>query len=244
MPERPAESEEVALLKRIRLFDRLDGAALAEIARAARRRRVKAGATLFREGAPADVFYVLEEGRAKLTQLTAEGHQVVLRFADPGEMLGVIAALADSEYPASAEAVGECVALAWDGKTMGRLMDRYPRIALAGLRLVAARLHELQERFRELATERVERRIARALLRLVRQAGKKVADGVLIDLPLTRQDLAEITGTTLFTVSRTLQQWDRLGIVTPGRKRLLVRQPHRLVSIAEDLGPGAGPAAE
>jgi CRP-like cAMP-binding protein len=85
-------------------------------------------------------------------------------------------------------------------------MERFPWIVINGLRLVSQRWHELEERYLELATERVERRIAQALLRLVRQFGRKVEEGILIDLPLTRQDLAEMTGTILYTVSQILSR--------------------------------------
>ncbi|MER3457798.1 MAG: hypothetical protein C4309_03385 [Chloroflexota bacterium] len=118
---------------------------------------------------------------------------------------------------------------------MVRLMERTPRLAFNALRLLAGRVQELQDRVRELATERVERRVARTLLRLARQAGRKVENGVLIDLPLSRQDLAEMTGTTLFTVSRVLSRWEQQGLVEAGRERVLIRFPHGLVRIAEDL---------
>ena len=89
--------------------------------------------------------------------------------------------------------------------------------------------------FLALATERVERRVARALLRLVGQAGTKTEGGVLIDFPLSRQDLAELTGTTLHTVSRILSSWEHKGIIESGRRRIVICQPHGLVTIAEDL---------
>jgi CRP-like cAMP-binding protein len=84
-------------------------------------------------------------------------------------------------------------------------------------------------------TERVERRIARALLRLAHHAGRRVETGVEIDFPLSRQDLAQMTGTTLFTVSRTLSAWQGDGLILTRRRRVTIRQPHRLVRIAEDL---------
>jgi CRP-like cAMP-binding protein len=107
--------------------------------------------------------------------------------------------------------------------------------------LLAGRLQELQDRYRELATERVERRVARALLRLARQTGRKVENGVLIDFPLTREDLAEMTGTTLYTVSRILSGWEKEGLIETGRQRVLIRSPHGLVAIAEDLAPDGSP---
>lgn len=89
--------------------------------------------------------------------------------------------------------------------------------------------------FEQDPAERVERRIARTLLRLVRQSGRKVSEEVLIDIPLSRQDLAEMNGTTLFTVSRTLSQWEQQGLIQAGRERIVIVMPHGLVSIAEDL---------
>ena len=105
------------------------------------------------------------------------------------------------------------------------------------MRHMSERIQELQERLHEFATERVERRIASALLRLAQQSGQKTPDGVLITLSLSRQDLAEMTGTTLYTVSRTLSRWEQLGIVDAWAQRVLVRSPHGLVTIAEDLPP-------
>jgi CRP/FNR family transcriptional regulator, nitrogen oxide reductase regulator len=130
-------------------------------------------------------------------------------------------------------------ALAWDAQAMIRLLHSYQRIALNLAQLLAGRVEELQDRFRELATERVEQRVARAVLRLARQAGRRVDDGVLIDMALTRQDLAQMTGTTLYTVSRILSRWDAAGLVEAPRERLLIRSPHGLVVIAEDLPEGS-----
>jgi CRP-like cAMP-binding protein len=102
------------------------------------------------------------------------------------------------------------------------------------------RIQELQDRLRELSTERVERRIANTLLRLARQTGQKTPDGIRIDLALSRQDIAEMSGTTLYTVSRTLSRWEQIGIVESGRERVLIRSPHGLVAIAQDLPASEG----
>jgi hypothetical protein len=108
-------------------------------------------------------------------------------------------------------------------------MHRFPAIAINAARMIADRLHELQRQHRELMTERVERRIARALLRLPQHAGRRVEGGVQIDFPLSRQDLAQMIGTTLFTVSRDAE---RLGGPRPDYHRA----PSR------DRAPAAPPA--
>jgi CRP-like cAMP-binding protein len=118
---------------------------------------------------------------------------------------------------------------------MARLMERHPKLALNALRFVAGRLHELQVQYRQLATEKVERRVARALLRLVQQAGRRIDSGVLIDLPLSRDDIAQMTGTTLFTVSRIISRFEAEGILEAGRQRILIRNPHGLLKVADDL---------
>jgi CRP-like cAMP-binding protein len=148
--------------------------------------------------------------------------------------MGIIVVLSNTIYPLSAEVVADCLALRWNYDATIRLMERFPVLALNGLRLVADRFQDLQDRYRELATERVERRVARALLRLVRQTGRRSEGGVLIDLPLTRQDLGEMTGPTLYTVSRILSSWEQQGIIKADR-RIIVYKPHELVTIAEDL---------
>jgi CRP-like cAMP-binding protein len=115
-------------------------------------------------------------------------------------------------------------------------MEQYPRLAINSINILSQRIQEFQDRLREMATERVERRIARTLLRLASQTGRKTEQGILIDLSLTRQDLAEMTGTTLYTVSRTLSQWEKDGLVKSQREQVMILAPHRLVVLAEDMG--------
>lgn len=193
------------------------------------------GAFFFFQGDPATTLFVLIEGRVQILQFTPKGQQVIMRWVLPGDMFGGVSLFGDVTYPASAAAKERSVALGWDGNGLPVLMERYPRIAINALRILGRRLQEVQTRFQELATLRVEQRIARALLRLVRQAGRRVDNGVLLDLPVTREELAAMTGTTLFTVSRVIGRWEREGIIESGRQRICIRQPHRLVTIAEDL---------
>ena len=223
------------LIVPVPLFASLDAGALQAVSEAARVREAEAGAAFFREGDLAESFFVVQTGSVKLTQLTAEGHQVVLRLIGPGDAFGGVAAFGGATYPVSAEAVTGVSALEWPGTVMATLMEKYPKLAMNALRVVAARLHELQAQYRQLATENVERRVARALLRLVAQAGRRTDAGVLIDLPLSREDIAQMTGTTLFTVSRIISRFEANGIVEGGRQRMVIRNPHALMSVADDL---------
>jgi CRP-like cAMP-binding protein len=154
----------------------------------------------------------------------------------PGQTYGGIALLNPSAgYPATAQAEENSSALAWDTAHLRRLVENEPSISLNVMSLMHGYISELQERQKALVTDRVEQRIARNLLKLASQSGKKIEEGVLIDLPLTRQDIAEMSGTTLFTVSRTLNEWERDGLLKIGREKVVIRDPHRLVSISDDL---------
>ncbi len=226
---------EIEIARGAAVFRDLSQAEFDPVIAAANIRELGEGTYFFLEEDPAEIAYVLIEGKVKLTQITTDGQQVILGYLVPGRVFGIIAILKKVTYPVSAEAVGHCRALAWDRATMNQLMEASPRLALNALHIMAGQIREFQNRVRELSTQRVEQRIARAVLRLAGQSGKKTDEGVLIDLPLSRQDLAEMTGTTLYTVSRFLKEWEKKGLVQSKRQQVIIQSPHGLVTIAEDL---------
>jgi CRP-like cAMP-binding protein len=234
----PELSQAVRILEKVSLFHGLNRTALVQVAHAARSVELRPGAFFFRQGSKADTIYVLMRGGAKLIQTTPEGHPALLRFIGRGEVFGPTATLGDRLYPVSAQSVSECHALAWEGRTMVGLIEQHPRIAINVIEALTAHIEELRNRYHELATDRVERRVAHALLRLAEKAGWTTEQGVLIDVPLSRQDLAEMTGTTLYTVSRILRGWQRQGRVRVGRQRVEIVQPQRLLAVAQDWPTG------
>lgn len=222
-------------MRAVALFAGLEDGAVREIYRAGRLERKRAGEFFFFQGDAAETLYVLIEGRVKLLQLTLDGQQVILRMAAPWTMIGVIAVAPKAQYPVTAETIEDCLALGWTREAMAGLVNRYPVVAQNAMQLMAAHVREFQDRFREMATERVERRLARALLRLASQVGKKIETGIELQMPISRQDLAEMSGTTLFSASRLVSEWERRGLVRTGRERITITNPHGLVMIAEDL---------
>jgi CRP-like cAMP-binding protein len=221
-------------LQQVRLFHNLPPTELSQICEVARPSQVKRGGIFFHQDDPATTLYVLLQGQVKMTQVGLDGHQVIIRVINPGEDFGAIAVLTDIAYPLSAQVVEDSLALAWEKNIIVDLLTAYPAIALNALQLVADRFKQLQQRYRELATKPVEQRVARALLRLVSQAGREVETGLLIDLSLSRQNLAEMTGTTLYTTSRLLSEWKRQGLVETGREQVIIRQLAALRAIAEN----------
>lgn len=193
------------------------------------------GTYFFHQGEPANTFYIIVSGQVKLVQVTPEGSQVILHYFGPGDGLGIIVVLGSMDYPASAKAVEDCQVIGWDRETAQQQMLLYPQLALNGMKLIARRFAKLQNQFQELSTQRVEQRLALTVLRLVRQFGKQTPEGILIDMSLSREDLAQMTGTNLYNVSRNLRKWEQAGLVSIGYKRVVLCQPHELVMIAEGL---------
>ena len=206
-----------------------------EILREARSVRYAKGSAIFDQGAEAHSFFVLLHGHLRVEKTTPQGQQIVVRYVSAGELFGVAQAMALTHYPATAVAVVDSVALSWPSASWPRLVARFPSLATGALQTVGNRLQDAQTRVIEMSSEQVEQRVAHALLRLAKQAGIKVEGGVEIDFPISRQDVAEMTGTTLHTVSRILSAWEQQGLVEGGRQRIVLRDPHKLFALAEDL---------
>jgi CRP-like cAMP-binding protein len=231
------QAVDTKIISGIPLFQSLGQDALENILQAAREQTYDKDNFIFYQDDPTERVFVLKSGRLKLTQLADDGQQVLMRVITGGMLFAAIGLVKGAVYPVTAQAAEECRVLYWPQDVMLELLDRHPKMALNALQMLAGHVREFQDRYRELATERVERRLARAVLRLASQTGRKTDEGVLIDIPLTRQDLAEISGTTLFTVSRIFSQWEDQGLILAGRERVVIRFPHGLVAIAEDLPP-------
>ena len=190
------------------------------------------GEILFREGEPATTLYFPETGRVKLTQLSAEGGEVIMRYMAPGEIFAAVALFPGGTYPVTAEATERSRVRTWTGESLKSLIRDHPRFEANLLRIVSAHTQEALSRVRELATETVAQRLARTLLRLGTQIGHREPDGAVLVDHITQQELAQISGTTLFTVSRTLTEWQEQGIVETGRQRYRIVEPERLKGVA------------
>lgn len=233
----PRESERRAqLLQHCPLFEGVGSEDLEVLVRSARQRVVKRGAFFFLEGDPANEIYVLAQGKVRLVKSGPQGREIVLGFVESAEPFGFIAPWAGTTRRHSAQATQDSQALAWDARTIARLMTQRPGIALKGLRLMAEQVEGSWERLQDLASGRAEWRIARALLRLAHLTRGTVKAKSPVTLEVRQLDLAELVGTTPYTVSRVLSAWRRMGLVDVGRVRLRVRKLGRLHEIARDAG--------
>ncbi|OQM75923.1 Crp/Fnr family transcriptional regulator [Manganibacter manganicus] len=202
----------------------------------ARSLRVPKDQPIFEQEVQAHSFFLLLDGHVRVVKSTPGGQDVIVRYISAGELIGIAHALGLTAYPATAIAAVDCVVLAWAGSLWAEFAAKYPAFGSNTFRTVGNRLQDAHARVVEMATEQVEQRVANALLKLVRQTGKRTDEGLLIDFPISRQDIAEMTGTTLHTVSRLLVAWEEKGLVKSGRQKVTVVQPHRLLVVAEGRG--------
>lgn len=235
--ERPINSDAGTLLRRraasVQQFEAFADIPMADcisIVANAQDRQYPRRHTLFFEGDPVRQVVLLTSGFAKITQLSANGQEVILRLNGPGDVLGGAGSCAGCEHCSTARTVQPTTAIVWEQAQFDAICDRYPRLRRNIAHVLERRLNELEVRFREISTEKVSPRLSSQLVRLMNQVGKPT-DGQ-IEIALSRRELAQLTGTTLFTVSRLLCQWESQGIVSARREAVLVRDAAALQQLS------------
>lgn len=194
---------------------------------------LRRGEVLFREREPAGALYLMEAGRIKLTQLTVEGREVIMRYLAPGDAFAAVALFEGGTYPVTAQATERTRVRAWPREILPGVVREHPLFEANLLRIVSTHTREALSRVRELATETVAQRLARTLLRLAQQIGRREPEGSLLVERISQQEVAEISGTSLYTVSRTLASWQERSLVETGRQCFRIRDPEGLARISE-----------
>jgi CRP-like cAMP-binding protein len=233
---------ESPVLQRASLFSGVSLADRAKICAASRIKEFPRDMVIYCDGESVRQVVLLTSGIAKITKLGWSGTEVILRIKAPGDVLGASALLSTGTHCSQAQALRLCRGLLWDALTFKVLVSRHPFLRENLLRSTREHLLELEQRFHEVATERVASRVARQLLRLQEKIGRPVKGTV--EIGVSREELAQMTGTTLFTVSRLLSAWGVPGIVKPGHESVTICDAEALRSVCEEHQPGVqdGPA--
>jgi len=190
---------------------------------------------IYHAGDPADALYVVAEGRVKLSQSTPEGTETVTDILVPGELFGAMGALGEPYFQQSASAlVGTCALRIGQGDFRTVLAEE-PGVALRVLDDVSARLTRAQSDIGQTSGS-VPQRVATALLRLADKLGDdRGRDGVLLEVPLSRVDLAGLARSTPESVSRVMSRWKKEGVVDSGRRWTALLDVPRLRQEAEGM---------
>lgn len=189
------------------------------------------GEPIYFSGETAVDLFVVAAGQVKLLRHSLSGQDVLLDILKPGDYFGSILTLADDDYPETAQAHTAVCVLSISSETFRTLLQQHPSVALAVLDITARRLQETQELVHRLSTDSVERRIAAVLIKLAHKLGEVIDEGILIQMPLSRDDLAQMTGTTTETASRIISQFQKDGLVYSGRQWIAITNKFGLEKI-------------
>src|SRR5215469_613016 len=224
----------VRLVQNSPLFANVSPADCQEIVSAASESDLSRRDIIFLEGDPIRRVILLTSGNAKVIRLGQNGTEVILRLAGPGDVVEVTGLPAQGRHRSMAQAVSACTALIWEASAFQALAERFSALRRNILNVVAERLQELEDRYREISTEKVATRLSHQLLRLFNQLGCRVNGNGTRKIKLSREELAQLTGTTLFTVSRLLSDWKERGLLTTGRECVYVHNIQALREFAEN----------
>ena len=221
----------VGLVQRSILFDGMSAEDCADIVACAQKKTVPRRQTIFFEGSPIRQVLLLAAGCVKVSQFGQNGTEVILRLSGPGDIIGLLG-LDETDHCSTAQTLAESTILIWESTNFDAILRRFPCLWRNVARTMEAHLREMDQRFREISTEKVAARLSSELVRLIDQVGHQVNGHV--EISLSREEMAQLTGTTLFTVSRMLCRWEVLGIVSVRRGGILVRDVPALVALSQD----------
>jgi CRP-like cAMP-binding protein len=224
-----SDEDKSPVLRQSPIFSGLNEDELAQLAALAVERRFAPGKSIFWEGDQPDRFYLVAEGRVKILKHSSLGKEFVIAYFGPGEMFGEVAVFEKKSYPGSAQVVAETRVLEIQGDDFRSFLASRPELALRIIYILAGRLRDAQGRLRDLAGERVEQRLARTLLMLHSKLGPT--------LPFTRQEIADMAGTTTETAIRFMSRLRRAGIVRSARGKTIIVDESKLRLLGE--GPPA-----
>ncbi len=229
VPQPPHATE---LLARAPIFRRLSAEDRERIARVARVARYSRGDTLFSEGDPAESLYVVTQGQVKISKGTPAGHELILEIFGVGDPLGAVAVYEGRPFPATASAIEDTTCVLIPRQQFFALLESHPSLVRGLLLGLTTRLVELTNRLADLTRTRVENRLARLFLKMAEQSGREHSSGVLIPTVLSRQELADLTGTTIETAIRVMSRWQKQGLVLTEKDGFVIADRAALEALA------------
>jgi CRP-like cAMP-binding protein len=178
--------------------------------------------TIFNEGDPSDKFYLVAEGSVKVLKHTVMGKDIILEMMSPGDIFGGVAVLDRKPFPASAQAMESTTVIRISRQNLLKIMEDYPTLKLDIVKYFSNKLRDAHEMLKNIATERVERRIASLLLKLSEKIGVDEGNYRKINFPLTRQEISEMVGTTVETCIRTMSKFQKKGVIKSSDGKILI----------------------
>lgn len=223
--------EKLEDLKKIPIFSTLNNEELKEIQSYLSRESFKKKEEIFSEGDPPDWFYILVNGKVKITKMSVDGREIIIELISPRDFFGGFAVLKGFPYPANAVAMEDSNVIKISRHNLLKVIDRFPNVMYDITANLGDRIREFHETLKNIALERVESRIAALLLKLADKTGEKKDKTILINMRLTKQDIAEMVGTTVETAIRVMSKFKKSGFIDDKDGKVLIRDLDALESI-------------
>ena len=225
-----ASTEE--LLRKSPLYRNLSREDLHRLSEVAISKSYDKGAWVFGEGDSSDFLFTIATGRIKIVKALPSGKEVILEIFGPGDPVGAVVAYEGRPYPASAIATEPTTCILVRREAFFALLENHPSFVKGFLIGLAQRIVELTRRIPEVTGGRVETRFAHLFLKLADRMGRPERGGRFIPMPLSRQELADLTGTTIETSIRIMSRWGKEGIVETEKDGFLVLDRAELERLA------------
>jgi CRP-like cAMP-binding protein len=211
------------------LFADLTPTEFEQVISAAREKSYALGETIFTEGDAVSQVIMVVSGFVKVTQTGVSGGEVILRLSGPGEIVGSYRVSSHLSHAATAQAVQSCAVLVWEAAKFENLMAQIPTLRRNAVRALEKRLLEMEQRLQEVSTKGLESRLSNELFRIARQDRSEGK----VEIALSREDLAKLTGATLFDVNRLLAAWQAKGIVAQHKDFVELRDISALTNLTQ-----------
>jgi CRP-like cAMP-binding protein len=219
-------------LKKIGLFKDLSDAELKELEPYLIKETIKKKEEIFTEGDQPEWFYIVSKGKVKITKLSQDGKEIILELISPTDIFGGVAVLRNFAYPANAVAMEDSEILKISRKNLMRLVDRFPNLMYCIALQLGDRMKSSYDSLKNIALERVEARIAALLLKLANKVGEESKEGLVIDMRLTKQDVADMVGTTVETSIRTFSKFKKQGLLTDADGKIVIKDRDGLTAFS------------
>lgn len=225
------KGEKVDDLKRIPIFSTLNDEELKEIQPYLIKENFKKKQEIFSEGDTSEWFYILISGKVKITKMSVDGREIIIELISPPDFFGGFAVLKGFPYPANAVAMEDSHVIKISRHNLLKVIDRFPNVMYDMTANLGDRIREFHDTLKNIALERVESRIAALLLKLADKTGEEKDKTILINMRLTKQDIAEMVGTTVETTIRVMSKFKKSGFIDDKDGKILIKNLEALESI-------------
>ncbi len=219
----------ISKLKKIDLFKNLSNEELKELEHYLTTSTYRKKDDIFTEGDAPEWFYIVSSGKVKVTKISHDGKEIILEIISPYDIFGGVAVLRNFPYPANAIAMEDTETLKISRKNLMRLVDRFPNLMFCIALQLGDRMKSSYDSLKNIALERVEARIAALLLKLGNKVGVETDEGLMIDMRLTKQDVADMVGTTVETSIRTFSKFKKDKLVMDSNGKIIIKDREGLM---------------